>query len=207
MSKAGDVIENPVTGERAVVRLGTQETAGELLVLDLYIQPGGAVIGEHYHPQIEERFSVFRGRVGYRLDGEAGIAAAGMSMHIGAGVAHNWWNAGDDEALIRVEVSPAERFEQMILNLFGLSQDGRVNRRGMPNLLQLAAFAGEFDDVIRFTRPPRQLQKILFGPLASLAELVGYRGSYSHYLSRRPTERLPLIPLDVADVITERAAC
>jgi len=31
----GDVIENPVTGERAVVRVGTVETAGALGVVDL----------------------------------------------------------------------------------------------------------------------------------------------------------------------------
>jgi hypothetical protein len=39
VSKAGDVIENPVTGERAVVRVGTEESGGELLVADLYVRP------------------------------------------------------------------------------------------------------------------------------------------------------------------------
>jgi hypothetical protein len=50
MSKAGHVVENPVTGERGVVRIGTEQTGGELLVVDLYIRPGGAVVGEHLHP-------------------------------------------------------------------------------------------------------------------------------------------------------------
>jgi hypothetical protein len=50
MLKAGDVLENPVTGERAVVRVGNEESGGELLVADLYVMPGGAVMGEHYHP-------------------------------------------------------------------------------------------------------------------------------------------------------------
>jgi hypothetical protein len=31
-----------VTGERVVVRIGTDETGGELLVVDLDIRPGGA---------------------------------------------------------------------------------------------------------------------------------------------------------------------
>jgi hypothetical protein len=39
MSKAGDVYENPVTGEGGVLRIGTQETGGELLVAVLYIRP------------------------------------------------------------------------------------------------------------------------------------------------------------------------
>ena len=31
MSKAGDVFENPVTGERAIVRIGTEQTGYEVL--------------------------------------------------------------------------------------------------------------------------------------------------------------------------------
>ena len=46
MSKVGDVIENPVTGEREMARIGTEQTDGELLVADLYIRSCEAVIGE-----------------------------------------------------------------------------------------------------------------------------------------------------------------
>ena len=55
MSKVGDVMENPVASEREMVRIGTEQTDGELLVVDLYIWPGRVVIGEHRHPSIEER--------------------------------------------------------------------------------------------------------------------------------------------------------
>ena len=37
MSKAGDTIENPVTGERIVVRIGTEDSGGELLAVDGYV--------------------------------------------------------------------------------------------------------------------------------------------------------------------------
>jgi hypothetical protein len=43
MAKAGEVFENPVTGERAVVRLGIEDTGGDRLVVDLYVKAGGAV--------------------------------------------------------------------------------------------------------------------------------------------------------------------
>jgi quercetin dioxygenase-like cupin family protein len=196
MTRAGDVIENPVTGERAVVRLGTEETAGELLIVDLHIRPGGAVIGDHFHPAIEERFSVMHGRVGFRLSGRTGTAGPGAVLLVPFGVPHAWWNAGPEEAVVRIEVRPAARFEAMILNAFGLAQDGRVNSRGMPNWLQLAVFAREFDDVIRFTSPPRWIQRLLFGILAPLARLVGYKGSYPEYLSRRPSDVISVEPLE-----------
>jgi hypothetical protein len=56
--------------------------------------------------------------------------------------------------------------------------------------LQLAAIASEFDDVIRFLSPPRLVQRLLFPILAPVAALRGYRGSYSEYVFRSPSERL-----------------
>jgi quercetin dioxygenase-like cupin family protein len=204
MSKAGDVFVNPVTGERAVVRIGTEEAGGELLIADLYLRPGAAVMGEHLHPAIEERFTVLRGQIGFRLSGRVTIAEPGVKLVVPPEVPHDWWNAGPEEALVRVEVRPGARFEAMIRNAFGLAQDGKVNPRGMPNLLQLAVFAREFVDVVQFTRPPRIVQRILFGLLAIPARLLGYRGSDPEYLARGPSETVPVEPLDVA---AARADC
>jgi len=194
MSKAGDVIENPVTGERVVVRVGTEDSGGELLVVDGYIQPGGAVTGEHVHPTIEEWFTVVRGRVGFRIDGRESIAEQGERLHVPAGTAHDWWNAGEYEAHVRAEISPGERFEEMAINLFSLAQDGKTNSRGMPNLLQAAIFAREFSDVLYFTKPPLWVQRLLFGVLAAVARTLGYRGSYPEYLEREPSERVEVEP-------------
>ena len=181
MSRAGDMVENPVTGERAVVRVGTKDSEGRLLVSDLYVKPGGAVAGEHVHPIIEEWFTVKSGRVGFRIDGRESIAELDRRLHVPAGTAHDWWNAGQEEAHVVVEVSPAERFEEMITNLFGLARDGKTNPKGMPNLLQAALFASEFEDVLYFTSPPRAVQKVLFGVLAPIAWALGYRGTYPRY--------------------------
>lgn len=194
MSKAGDVIENPVTGERVVVRVGTEDSGGDLLVVNGYVKPGGAVTGEHVHPAIDEDFMVVRGRVGFRIDGRESIAEPGERLHVPAGTAHDWWNAGEEEAHVRVEIRPGARFEEMAINLFGLAQDGKTNSKGMPNLLQAAAFAREFSDVLYFTKPPLWVQRLLFGALARIARALGYRGSYPEYLERGPSERVEVDP-------------
>ena len=79
MLKAGEVYENPVTGERAVIRIGTDTTGGERLVVDLYVQARGAVVGEHFHPKMEERLTVLRGQVGFRLAGWGAMRSRGLS--------------------------------------------------------------------------------------------------------------------------------
>lgn len=191
--KAGEIYENPVTGECAQVRVGTLESGGEELVADLRIRAGGAVMGEHYHPEIEERFTVLRGLVAFRLDGRMEIAEIGHQVIVPPGMAHDWWNAGEEDAVVRVEIRPGARFETMIRNAYGLAQDGKTDAKGLPDLLQMALFAREFDDVVRFTRHPRWVQRVLFGILAPVAKLMGYRGSYPKYLGQTP---LPVAPVE-----------
>src|SRR5215208_6722408 len=154
----------------------------------------GAVTGEHVHPAIEEHFTVVHGRVGFRLKGRGTIARLGQRPHVPAGTACDWWNAGEEEALITVEIRPGGRFEEMIANLFGLAQDGKTNARGMPNLLQATLFAREFEDVLYFTKPPRAVQKILVAVLAPFARLLGYKGSYPEYLKLEPSETIEVEP-------------
>ncbi|HTS24329.1 MAG TPA: cupin domain-containing protein [Bryobacteraceae bacterium] len=129
MLKAGEEYENPVTGERAVIRVGTDTTWGERLVVDLYVQPGGSTIKERFHPGMEVRFTMLHGQVGFRLAGREGIAEPGVELIAPPGTLHAWWNDGPGEALLRVEMRPAIRFEAMIRNAFGLAQDGKPTNR------------------------------------------------------------------------------
>jgi quercetin dioxygenase-like cupin family protein len=191
----GDALENPITGERGVVRYGATESGGTLLVADLFVRPGGAVAAEHSHPYHDEAFTIVRGTVGMRLDGHESIAVPGQRVEIMRGSRHDWWNAGEEEAHVLVEISPrAARFEQVIRNMWGLAQDGKTDDKGMPSLLQMVAIGREFDDVIRFAKPPRLVQKLLGGLLAPIAGARGYIGNDPKYLQRPPQRGEPAGP-------------
>lgn len=184
MSKAGDKYENPVTGEHGYTRVGTEETGGKLLVSDLRVRPGGAVLGAHLHPTIDERFTVLSGQIGYMLDGKRGVLEAGQSADLPKGIPHDWWNAGDEEARVIVEIRPAARFEEMVITLFGLAAEGKTNSKGIPNPLQMAVISQEFADVVQFMSPPPWIQKALFAILAPLGRALGYKASYPHHRAR-----------------------
>src|SRR3712207_340385 len=128
--RAGEVYENRVQGDRFVVREGSEDSAGERLLGDLYIRPGGAVAGRHTHAYITERFEVVTGTVRFHLDGRDELAGPGDRVEIPPGAVHDWWNVGDDEAHVLVDIRPAERFELMIQNLYGLANDGQTNASG-----------------------------------------------------------------------------
>ncbi len=178
MLKAGDVLENPVTGERAVVRVGSAESGGELLVADLHVRPGGAVMGEHLHPRMEESFTVVRGRLGYRLDRREGVAGPGERLHLPHGSVHDWWNAGEEEAHFVCEVRPAMQFEALLETMFALAADGKTNRKGMPNPLRLAVIARHHFDDVRLPFPPAWMQRFGLARGAPAGRVLGYGPTY-----------------------------
>lgn len=194
----GEVYENPRCRERVVIRTPAAETGGRRTVMDVYVQPGGAVSGSHVHPRSEERFTLVRGRVAFSIDGrEVVLDRSGQSILIPAGVKHRWWNAGGDESRHICELrGGADRFEQLVLRqLFGLAQDGKTSPEGMPHLLQQAVTTLEFEDVLRFTSPAWPVQRLLFGALAPVARLLGYQGCNPEYMDRKPSEIAELEPL------------
>ena len=176
--EVGEVWENRVTRERAtILELPHRNPAGTA-VAELTALVGARVVGEHRHPAIVERFTALEGELTIKRDGRTGVLREGETAVIEPGVWHDWWNAGDRDARVRVEVTPGERFAHMIETLFGLARLGHTNAKGMPHPLQLALFAREFSDVIVFRSPPPAVQRVVLGALAPLARRRGYRATY-----------------------------
>jgi quercetin dioxygenase-like cupin family protein len=194
MFRRGDVFDNPVTGERLTIRLGTRESLGERLIVDMILRGPGSGSAVHVHPSIHERVTVMSGHVGLCVGGNTSIAKLGKTVDIAPGVRHGFWNAGICEARITTDIRPANRFEAykfevFLRNMIGLAQDGKTDAKGMPNLLQLALIASEFEDVIQLAAPKPMLQKMLFPLLKPFARLRGYQSSYRKYVFRRPFDR------------------
>lgn len=182
------VYANPVTGERVVVLTDAREHPEQALVSHLFIRPGGRVAAAHSHPTVDERFLVMRGQVGFLIGDEKRTLGPGEGAAVPAGAVHDWWQVGDEEAQVMVEVCPGVRFGQMVGSMFGLARDGKVNRKGLPDPLQLAVMGAEYCDVIVFTKPPPIVQKLTIPPLAALGRLFGRKPMYPEYLDGGPTE-------------------
>ncbi len=186
MAKAGEELVNPVIGLRTVFRKTARETGGELLSVDWIGEPGWTTGPDYVHPLQEERFEVLSGRLGLRVEGVERVLDEGEAITAPAGSAHAAWNAGDDTVHALIDFRPALRTEVAFEMLAGLAQDGKTNEAGAPkDPLLLALVAREFEDEIYFVRPPLYLQRVLFGALASIARLLGYRAEYPYSYGRR----------------------
>jgi quercetin dioxygenase-like cupin family protein len=176
--QVGEVWENPVTGERATILELPDENPEGRVAAELTALVGARVMGEHRHPALVERFTVLEGELTLKLHGETRILREGETAVVEPGVWHDWWNAGDRDARVRVEITPGERFAHMIETMFGLARLGHTNAKGMPHPLQLALTGREFSDVIVFRSPPPPVQRAIFGALAPIARRGGYRATY-----------------------------
>ena len=105
---AGAWLHNPATGE--IAHFSRPTTAGRRIEVDLWLQPGAAVAGAHVHDHFVERFQVREGEVGFLVGGERAHRAPGRRVvEVPAGTVHDWWNAGDGIAHVRVEVAATAR--------------------------------------------------------------------------------------------------
>ena len=180
--RVGEVYENPVTGERMEVL----EAAQERLVLDFRVAPGGAVPIEHVHPAMTEAFTVHEGELTFRVRGRVRTAGPGDGETVPAGVPHAWWNAGEREARLTLEVSPPGRFGLVIGTMFQLARDGETDASGRPSPLQLALLAREVRDVVHVARPPLPVQRVAFALLAPVARMRGLRPLREYRHARAP---------------------
>jgi quercetin dioxygenase-like cupin family protein len=178
MITPGQTLENPVTGERFTFTDTAASTDGELLAFDFGLRPGGAVPIPHVHPIQTERFEVLSGQMKFRVGWRTVMAGPGDVVEVEPGVRHSFANAGEDEARLHVEVSPALAMEDMFAEVVGMAQAGRMSKRGMPrNLLDLASLARRYDQEAHAPLMSFRVQRVLLAPLVALAKLRGRRAA------------------------------
>jgi quercetin dioxygenase-like cupin family protein len=191
MIRTGQTIENPVTGELVTFVKTSADTGGELVEIDVVVQPDGYVAATHVHPSQEERFVVCSGVLEMKLRKQTIVARAGDVILVPAGTPHRFENAGDEPAHFSCEVRPALGFESLLETMFALAADGKTNRKGMPNPLRLAVIAHAHFDTVRLPFPPAWMQRIGLALGAPIGRLCGYRPTYEQAAPRIDGEVAP----------------
>lgn len=149
-------IDNPLSGERIVVRRTGEETGGELLAFDLFLPPRASVPSGHVHPRQTERFTVLDGRLRFRLGRRVVHATAGQSVTVPPGTAHWFHNEGTCEAHALVEVRPALHLQELFCESGQLAQV-HLGPARIPDPRALARFLRRFDAEVAVPFLPRWL--------------------------------------------------
>jgi mannose-6-phosphate isomerase-like protein (cupin superfamily) len=175
MGKAGELIEFQGTGERILVIQVGDDARGEPFQAELTVAPHGLGPPEHIHPRIEETFEVRSGRLHVRVRSEDHVIGPGERVVVPPGTPHKFWNEADEEARALLQESPALRLLTFHETIYGVQNAGKAN------LLQIAVIAREYRPEVYPARPSLPIQKVIFGILAPIGKLVGYRARYAEY--------------------------
>jgi hypothetical protein len=188
---AGTWIENPVAGQRAMLVKLPAETGGRFFEMEYFCQPyvGKYAIPPHYHPACTERFEIISGHARYMLAKAEKSAAAGETVLFPPGIVHiHPWSDGNEELHVRM-ISEANPPDLLGLNAnintgitnFGLARDGKVDKNGLPGLLQQAVCGiKNIPGAIPAGMSPRSA-KLIIGLLAFIGRGLGYCATYPQY--------------------------
>jgi len=148
MLKAGDSIENPVTGQRILFCSLASDTHGMYVEVEYFDKPftGKGAAPAHFHRTFTGRFAILAGRARYRLGKVEDEARSGDVLTFPAGLPHlHPWSISAEDLHVRQTTTPdrpdvaaLEASGAALVTLFRLARDGKVNKDGLPNLLQVA---------------------------------------------------------------------
>ncbi|MGC2191507.1 MAG: cupin domain-containing protein [Candidatus Dormiibacterota bacterium] len=172
MAANGQVIENPASGERIVIRETAADTEGRLLSFELFLAPGGRVPNGHAHPEQEETFTVISGRMRFRRGFRVILAGPRQRVVMSRGVYHSFANPGDHPAHVLVEVRPALRMAQVLEMAAELGQGVSPGRVSLGRMLRLALFLREFRREIGLPLVPPWLVTAITAPLVLVTMAV-----------------------------------
>ncbi|OFW05881.1 MAG: hypothetical protein A3H96_15775 [Acidobacteria bacterium RIFCSPLOWO2_02_FULL_67_36] len=183
--------ENPNVGQRSRIVTLPHETGGRLFVLEYINQPfrGEDAVPPHVHTAYTETFQILKGRARYRLGSETRTAVAGDRVVMPPRVPHvHPWSDSAEELHVR-QVADADPPDwrgldaslQAAITIQGLAKAGRVNAKGLPNLLQLGVLLETTMPATYLAGPPIVLQRVLFLALGGLGRLAGYKTAYPEY--------------------------
>ncbi len=178
MARRGDVVENPLTGERVTFLETVGDTGGDLLRFE-YALPPGWFVPAHIHPRQEERHEVLSGTLRGRVGGQERDYGEGRVVVGPPGVPHAWRNPSEEEELLLVsELRPALHMEDLLELGSLIMGDLKRDKIGAPkHLLRLAVLTSEAKEDFYFTQRHIQASLALFGALGSLGRLLGYEAS------------------------------
>ena len=158
----------------------TTESAGEVLHVETWVDPGGGVTA-HVHPAMEERFEVLGGRPEFLAGRSWKASQPGATILVPPGTRHAFRNRGDEVAHFVCHATPPSTLQEILEDAAALSRAGGISRRALPRsldgLLQAAVMAHHYRDMVTLLSPlpPPAIQRLVIPPLARAGERRGFR--------------------------------
>jgi len=178
MIKQGETITNVRTGQKMTFLKTWLETNGTHLQIECESPVSNTREHLHFHPFQKNRFQIISGELSFQINGKIKKAQQGDIISIPKNIPHEFWNGGNVEAVYIKEFYPALKIDQLFETFFALARDGKLNKKGKPNIFRASLIMLHFENELRLAKPSWTLQKLVFKILAPVGKLLGYTALY-----------------------------
>jgi mannose-6-phosphate isomerase-like protein (cupin superfamily) len=172
VAAAGDTFTLP-GGASFVIRTSAADTGGERVELEMTLPRGASGPPPHFHPRQEEQWNVLAGTLAVQVDGKWRDLREGDSATVPAGQVHTLRNRTNETVRVLDVHIPALDFEDYMLDLHRLTQEGKITSLRSPrSLVYLASVLREH----RTTQlTASRAQRIAESALAGIGKLLRIR--------------------------------
>ena len=168
------IIEN-CRGEKIIFEALQREPDGDRLVGESFVAPGlGPAM--HTHWLQDESLTVIKGTIGYQVQGQpAQFAREGETVLFKRGVAHRFWNAGQDQLHCKAWIKPANTFVFFITSIYAAqNKSGKAQPERFDAAYLLKRYSSEYD----MAEIPSFVKKVII-PLTYYTGKI--LGKYKHF--------------------------
>ncbi len=157
-------------GEEITFISFNESIAGGMLEIENRVQPG---VGPpmHVHHWQDESLTVVQGKIGAQILGEPPtFHGVGETVTFKRGVAHKFWNAGEELLVCRGMASPAYNLEYFLTEIF---HSTKANGGKIPSVLDAAFLQRTYQSEFDMVEMPAFVKKILLPLLFVVGKWMG----------------------------------
>lgn len=157
-------------GEELTFVRRVDDAEGGYLEVTNNVQPGSGP-PMHVHFLQEEALTVESGKIGYQVQGEEPkFATAGETVKFERGVAHKFWNAGDDVLRCTGYIRPPDNIEYFLGAIYESTKKSGGDR---PDTFDAAFLARRYQSEFAITEIPDFVQKFIFPVQIAIGKMTG----------------------------------
>jgi len=140
-------ITHPIDGDTSTFLKTSAETDGKSTLCEMELPPNAKGTPPHYHNSYTETFRVLEGELTVTIGKETLILKKGDSATVPKKAVHSFTNKTSNPVKATVELLPGhEGFENSIYIMYGLANDGKCDKDGLPKNINHLALSAVMSD-------------------------------------------------------------
>ncbi len=159
---------NPIIKDRIEVL----KNSTSLLIFRTFLKPNGGQHELHYHTRLDEKFKVIKGTLNIMIGDRKMVLNAGDEQTIPPFTSHMFYNRSGEQVVFDVEVVNPQKMMNALQIMYGLTNDVKTNKKGLPNNILHTAIGLKMMDAFS-PKVPYFIQKVGISTLATLGKIIG----------------------------------